>query len=310
VERHVQRPSLSYASEVDGRAKRLIVDLLEQATGRRRLEEIYAAVLANQEYYDDFWQAALAALNVRLAYDPARLAAVPRRGPLIFVANHPFGVVDGLALCHLASRVRRDWRILIHAALCREERISDYLLPIDFREGEAAIQTNIATRRQALELLRNDGALVIFPAGGIATAVRPFGKVTDLDWKLFAARLIHAAQATVTPVYFHGQNSQLFQLVSQYSLTLRLALIIHEVNRQIGKPVRLTIGESIPYERLAPLKGRQELIDHLRRLTYGLAGSPNVQVFPTGAPPHLRNRFAPPAPAGPNEARKQSLALY
>ena len=111
---------------------------------------------------------------------------------------------------------------------------------------------------------------MIFPAGGIATTKGPLGKATDPEWKLFAAKLIHMSKATVVPIYFHGQNSRIFQIVSQFSLTLRLSLIIHEVKNKIGKTIRVTIGNPIPYQELAQIKGRRQLTHYLREVTYGL----------------------------------------
>jgi putative hemolysin len=287
-----RKATLTYASQVEGKAKKVLVHLIEHLTGRRRLEKIYSHVLNTVDDNHALWGAALGAMRVELQYDRALLEMIPREGPLIFIANHPYGVIDGLAICHLAALTRRDFRILINKALCLEERLAEYMLPIDFNESEEAVQTNIDSKRKSVEALRKGGAVVIFPAGGIATAVSPFGKVTDLDWKLFAAKLVQTTKATVVPVYFHGQNSRLFQLVSQFSLTLRLSLIIYEVNKQIAKPLHIAIGAPLTHEQLAGIKGRQALMDHLRQVTYGLAASPDVQVFlPPNRKAHLQNKF-------------------
>lgn len=267
----MQQPTkLTYASPTDRLLKKALIYSIEHLTGRRKLEKVYARILEDVNTQTTFWQAALNALQVKLAYDPARLAAIPQQGPIIFIANHPFGVLDGLAICHLAAQTRCDFRILINSALVREDRLAHYMLPIDFSETEEAVHTNIESKRKALETLRQGGAIIIFPAGGIATAKQPFGKATDLEWKLFTAKLIHMTKATVVPIYFHGQNSQLFQLVSQFSLTLRLSLIIREVNNKIAETLRINIGDPIPYAQLAEIKGRQALMKHLREVTYAL----------------------------------------
>jgi putative hemolysin len=262
---------LSYASPDDPLLKRFIIQSIERLTGQRKLQHLYGELLDELEEKETFWQAALAQLQVKLDYDQAQLAKIPSSGPIILIANHPFGVLDGLAICQLAAGIRPQFKILIHSALCREERIAPYLLPIDFSETEAAIQINVNSKKQALEILRQEGAVVIFPAGGISTAKGPFGRVTDLEWKLFAAKLIQMTGATVVPIYFHGQNSRLFQLASQVSLTLRLSLIIHEVRNKMGTTLHLTIGDPIPYQQLAGIKKRKELIHYLRQVTYKLS---------------------------------------
>lgn len=270
-----QNPTLTYACATDPLLKKVLIHSIEHLTGRSKLEKVYATALQNHNATTSFWEAALGALQINLAYSEARLTAIPPNKPIVFIANHPFGVLDGLALCHLAAQTRQDFRILVHSALVREQRIARYMLPIDFSETEAAIHTNIESKRQALATLRQGGAIVIFPAGGIATTKGPFGKATDLEWKLFTAKLIHMTKATVVPIYFHGQNSRLFQIVSQFSLTLRLSLIISEVNNKIAKTIRINIGHPMAYEELAVIKGRQALLNYLRQATYALAHLPD-----------------------------------
>jgi len=234
------------------------------------LERMYTNVIDGQDNEASFWEAALGQLQLDVAYDENQLAKVPRCRPVVFIANHPYGVLDGIIICHIAATTRHRFKILINRKLCREEQIASYFLPIDFSETEEAVRVNIETKRRAIALLRRRGALIIFPAGGISTSKGPLGQVTDLEWKLFAAKLIRMTQATVVPIYFHGQNSRIFQLVSQFSLTLRLSLIIHEVNNKIGKTIRVSIGDPIPYEEIADIKGRKQLTHYLREVTYQL----------------------------------------
>jgi len=265
-------PKLSYVSPTDRLLKKAVINSIEQLTGRHKLEKMYATALQNYGTQTSFWEAAISALQLKLVYDQARLAAIPEQGPIVFIANHPYGVLDGLVLCHLAAQTRRNFKILIMAGLCREERIAAHMLPIDFSETDAAVRVNVETKRQALETLRQGGAVVIFPAGGIATSRGLLGQAVDLEWKLFAAKLIQMTQATVVPIYFHGQNSRLFQIISQFSLTLRLSLIIREVNKKIAQTLPVTIGEPIPYTRLAHIKSRRELTAYLRNVVYLLGG--------------------------------------
>lgn len=266
-----QSPKLTYVSPTDPKLKAALIRSIERLTGQRKLQHLYHNLLDQTDGGASFWEAALAQLQVTLDYDEAQFHKIPRTGPIIFIANHPYGLLDGLAICHLASRVRGQFKILINSVLCQEDQIAPYLLPIDFSETKEAIQTNINSKKLALTTLHQGGAIVIFPGGGISTAAGPFGQVTDLEWKLFAAKLIQMTKATVVPVFFHGHNSRLFQIVSQFSLTLRLSLIIHEVNKKMGDTLRLSIGNPIPYQQLAGIKKRQELTDHLRNVTYGLS---------------------------------------
>src|ERR1700739_809157 len=54
----------------------------------------------------------LAALNVRPRISARDLASVPREGPVVAVANHPFGLMEGAILASLLGSIRRDVKIL------------------------------------------------------------------------------------------------------------------------------------------------------------------------------------------------------
>ena len=85
------------------------------------------------------------------------------------VSNHPFGVLDGLVICHLVAKVRTDFRVLSNSVLYRAEEIRPFLLPIDFAETKEALKTNLKSRAEAKAHLMAGGCLVIFPAGGVST---------------------------------------------------------------------------------------------------------------------------------------------
>jgi putative hemolysin len=261
---------LTYTGPDDPWPKRFVLSAIEGLSGRWGLERRYRAVRARVGGPAEFWREALDELRIARDYEPAALAAIPREGPLVVVANHPLGVVDGLALCELGASLRTRFQILTHRALCTDRMLDSFLLPVDFAETRDALRTNIATKAEAIETLAVGGAVLVFPAGGIATAPGGRGKAVDLPWKRFVARLIQSARATVVPVYFYGQNGRLFQFVSTFSPTLRLALILREVRRHEGRPLRIEIGAPIPYSDLAHLTDRQKLLDHLRETTLAL----------------------------------------
>ncbi len=264
-------PRISYAAPTAPRWKRAIIRLIEFLTGQPRLEKMYRALRLDEGFApESFWQDSLNVLSVSLDYAQEAFDRIPKEGPLVVIANHPFGVLDGLTICHLASRMRANFQILTNSVLCQDPALDPYLLPVSFDETREAMHMNINTKQQALQTLKEGGAVVIFPGGGISTAAGWNGQVTDLEWKRFAAKLIQLSRATVIPIYFHGQNSRLFQIVSQFSLTLRLALLLHEVNRMMGTTLRLEIGHPLLYEHLAEIKDRQALLDHLRAHVYSL----------------------------------------
>jgi putative hemolysin len=261
----------SYAAADDPLLKRIVIRLIERMTGQPRLKRIY------QEYRKapvpaDFWQEAVRRLRLKLVFDEAPLKSWPRSGPLVVVCNHPFGVVDGLAICALVAQLRPGFRILTNAVLTRAEEIRHHMLPVDFSGTDAAMKTNLGSRAGARDHLAQGGCLIVFPAGGVSTTPNLWQrKAVDAAWGSFTARLIVQAKAAVAPVYFEGQNSLLFQIASHLHLTLRLSLLFKEAHDRIGSTVVMRPGEAIPYAALAPFGGGRALMDHLREVTYALA---------------------------------------
>ena len=192
---------------------------------------------------ESFWDAAIRKLELKIVFNETELAKWPKTGPLVVVSNHPYGVLDGVVISHLVSKVRNDFRVLTNSVLYRAEEIREYLLPIDFAETEEALKTNLKSRAEAKAHLLKGGCLVIFPAGGVSTTPTVWHKrAIDTEWKTFTARLITQAKAPVAPVFFAGQNSRLFQVASHLSMTLRLSLIFKEVHDRIGSEVHVRVG--------------------------------------------------------------------
>jgi len=263
----------SYAAPDDPRLKRLVIRAIETMTGQPYLKSLYDAHRLNPVPGESFWAAALRSLELKIVANTDALERWPKTGPLVVVANHPFGVLDGLIISHITSLVRDDFLVLTNSVLYQAEEIRPHLLPIDFAETKEALGTNLKSRAAAKAHLLRGGVLVIFPAGGASTAPKPWSRrAVDPEWKNFTARLITAAKAPVVPVYFAGQNSRLFQLASHISMTLRLALFFKEVYDKIGSELQVRIGEVIPYSELQSLD-RTKLMEHLREATYKLGAS-------------------------------------
>jgi putative hemolysin len=220
-------------------------------------------------------------------------ATVPVNTPLVMVANHPFGIGDGIALLALAEQLGRPHRILIHSEFLKVPEIRQLALPIDFSETRDAIRTNVESRNTARRLLREGVTIVVFPAGGVATADDFAGKAEELPWKTFTARMIQQAEASVLPVYFEGQNGPLFHLASRYSQTVRLSLMVSELRKFIEATVPVHVGAVVPFSELAHRHDRQalthELYARVHQLAPGSRHLPLSELKPR--PPHLRRRY-------------------
>jgi putative hemolysin len=263
--------NFSYARPHDPLLKRWVIKTVERLTGSRHIQGIYNSLKAEGATAYNFWGHALEKLHIELDYDERQLAKIPASGPLVIIANHPFGLVDGAILLHLTTRIRHDFFLLINEVLAHEPLLAGHLLPVDFRKTKEAMATNLLTRQLVDERLTQDQALVIFPGGGVATVNQSGGALEEFPWRPFIAAKIHEHQCPVVPIYFHGRNSWLFHWVSRISVNLRLGLLLHEVMNKRGRTLRVKIGDPIPYENLRSYRNRQALMDYLKEKTMNLA---------------------------------------
>lgn len=263
----------SYADPATPRVKRRLIHMVERVSGQPRLKQLYLENQRNPRPNESFWAAAIRHLALDVRYDQRALANIPKSGPLVVVANHPYGVLDGLTISWLMEQARKDFLVLTNAVLLRVPETNGYLLPVDFAGTPQALETNLKSRAAARAHLDKGGAVVVFPAGGVSTAPDRLGRkpATDAPWQPFTAQLIQRSKATVVPLFFGGQNSRLFQIASHISATLRLSLIFHEVRKRIGTILPVAVGAPIPFDEIAHLKDRQAMIDELRARTYRLA---------------------------------------
>jgi putative hemolysin len=276
VQDSLNADEFTYSTPEDPALKRFVIHVIERLTGQPYLRWLYEDYRNRPPARETFWDSAIRRLELKVDYDAGKLAAWPKTGPLVVVCNHPFGVLDGLVSCHIVGKVRPDFRILTNSVLYRAEEIRPYLLPIDFAETEEALKTNLRSRAEAKAHLVGGGCLIIFPAGGVSTTPSVWDRrAVDTEWKTFTARMISQARAPVAPLYFAGQNSTLFQLVSHLSMTLRLSLLFYEVHNKIGSHIRAVIGDPVPYDSLAAIKDRHAFMQHLRDMTYALGTGVN-----------------------------------
>jgi len=266
---------ISYASSARTVSGRTLIRVVENATGRLKLirrARGYGDDIANGH---DFWQVMVQRYGLSLDIVGGSLDNIPKDGPLILIANHPYGILDGLMMGHILSVLRGDFRIVAHRVFRKAEDLNRVILPISFDATKDAVQQNLRTRNDALQYLSNGGAIGIFPGGTVSTAPKPFGWPMDPCWRNFTAKMVSRSNAAVVPIYFDGHNSRLFQVASHMHATLRVALLIKEFKRRTDEPVRVAIGAPISRDKLAPLANDpKSMMDFLRQQTYSLSPNP------------------------------------
>jgi putative hemolysin len=264
-----------------------------------QLDAFYASV-AEAPATTGFPEHVLTQFNIELQVSASDLARVPARGPVVVVANHPFGLIDGIASVALMDRVRSDVKILANPLLGAVPQMRDRLILIDPFGDEGARRTNPRSLRAAIDWLAQGGLLIVFPAGEVAHLdLRRIG-IQDPLWHPTAARLIHKTAAAALPLYFSGKNSALFQVAGLVHPRLRTALLPHELWKKRGGRVEARLGHPIFTPQLDPdpLRAGAEL----RRRVYWLGRR-------SAEPARARQEepVAPPLPTATVAGEIQSL---
>ena len=281
MDRQVAR-DISYAYSAETRGGRAVIRTLENATGRLRLIKRAAGYQDDVARGADFWAVMVQRYGLSLNLLGGDLSNIPSTGPLVVVANHPYGILDGLMLGHILSQRRGgDFRILAHRVFRKAEDLDRVILPVSFDETREAVALNLETRKTALGYLGKGGAIGVFPGGTVSTSAKPFSTPLDPGWRTFTAKMIAKSDAAVVPIFFDGANSRLFQLASRLHSTLRMALLIKEFKRRTDESVNVIVGKPIAPADLDPYRRDQKsMMDFLRRRTYAL--SPNHGNAPYG----------------------------
>ena len=247
------------------------IKIAELCTGKLKLKKLYDQYLSENNPPENFWHDAVNKLQLKVNTIHHSKNLIPYKGRLIVVANHAFGVADGVTMCSLVSNVRQDYKIITHKVLRQAEAVKEKIIPIDFTQNKEAVLSNIKARKDAEELLKNDGVIVIFPSGQIATKENLKNpKADDGEWKQFVSRLVKKTESPVLPMYFEGQNSQLYHIANKIGQTFRYSLMMYELKRKIGDTINIHIGEIIPFSKLAEIGDLIEITKFLREKTYSM----------------------------------------
>lgn len=219
-----------------------------------------------------FFAQALEVMGISLQTPADEIANIPPTGPVVVVANHPHGLIDGMVLAELIGKVRCDYKILTRSLLTGIPEIEYHMIPVAFPHEEDAVQQNLEMRRTSMEHLANGGVIVLFPSGAVAASETWFGRAVEKEWNPFTAKMIKRSGATVVPIYFPGQNSRWYQIANQISATLRQGLLLFEIKHAFNTPQHPVVGAPITPEELDGFSGNtRELMAMLRERTLELS---------------------------------------
>ncbi|MDR3553885.1 MAG: GNAT family N-acetyltransferase [Syntrophobacteraceae bacterium] len=233
----------------------------------------------------------LKVLDVSFEFSESDRARIPGSGPLIAVANHPFGAVEGMILSSILTAARGEARIMANFLLgaLGNGELDKVLLYVDPYDSKGATRQNVKPLREAIDWVRGGMALGIFPAGEVSRVHGSQLGVIDSQWSPTVARIIRKTEASVLPVYFEGRNSLIFCALGLIHPLLRSMMLPRENILKEPRRVRVHIGKPVSFRKLAGLDD-SSMMDYLRLRTYNLKNRK--------AENRLRLPYAPsPAPA-------------
>ena len=251
---------------------RAFIQVTEYGTGKIKLKKLYDQYLKEKRPPENFWHDAIDKLQIKVEPHFKSANPIPKKGRLIIIANHAFGVVDGVTMCSLLTKVRQDYKLITHKVLRQAEAVKEKIIPFDFAQTKEALATNIESRREAEKVLNQDGVILIFPSGAISTKpkIKPKIKAIDSEWKQFTSKLAIRTKTSVLPMFFEGQNSELFHIANKMGQAFRYSLMMYELKRRMGKNIKVHIGEIIPFNKIKEIGDLKEITKFLRKKTYEL----------------------------------------
>ncbi len=264
---------ISIRSLVGPESNRLIAKFakfLDRCLGLDAMQNIYDLICSNRDASLGFEENFFKVTNTSYCILPKDLSYIPKEGPLIIVSNHPFGMLDGLAILAIFKKVRPDVRLMANHYLGLIPEIDEVLFGVDVFETKASIKRNISTLKEAINWLQQDNSLIVFPSGEVSHLHLKQKVVVDGQWSHTIARIQQLTKATILPVYFHGKNSMLFHLSGLLNPRLRTMLLPREFTKKVSKnvEVQVQVGRPITPIRLANFHNDREKTNFLRLCTY------------------------------------------
>jgi putative hemolysin len=238
-----------------------------------KLNDINEVFSKNQHFEGlEFVDKILETIGVSIDFDEKDLKNIPKTGGFIAIANHPYGGVEGLALVKLLCTVRPEAKVMVNFILKKIPNLSDFFVAVNPFEN-IQHSSSISGLKATFDLLQNGVPIGIFPAGEVSTFNLEAQEVTDRLWHPVVGKLISRAKVPVVPIYFHGNNGVLFNILSFIHPTLRTAKLPSEFLNKQGLNIKVRIGKPINIEDISYKKDTNKLLDFLRARTYALGTS-------------------------------------
>lgn len=246
---------------------RALASFFEHLLGLSKLSRCYDSAPKNAGT-QQFLLGVLSYLDVGLQVVDAQnsLDGLPEDGPLLIVANHPLGGLEGIAITQLLLELRPDTKVLTNNLLTRIPELQSTFIGVDVLSKNAA-RENAKGIRSASQHLNAGGSLLIFPAGKVASVNIRTRNIEDHEWNRFAGNLLRRSDAACLPIHVDGYNSRFFYLMALIHPFLRSLLLPRELANKGGRKLKLIVGELIKPQEIHRLKDDRAVTNYLRMAT-------------------------------------------
>ena len=225
---------------------------------------------------NDFIDAVFGTLGVTLELAEEDLQRIPETGSFVLLANHPFGVLDALAILRAVRKRRPDFKLGVDAALGGMAQLSTELVVLAAGE-ERKRAPRLSGWKEVSDHLAAGGGVGVFPAGQVSSFRRSKRVVVDGRWSASVSGWAAKQGCPVVPVYIDGANSPLFQLLGLIHPKLRSLRVAAELRNKKGYVLRMRIGRPMRKRDLSGLEGNEQMARFLRARTYALGAAFEVK---------------------------------
>ena len=228
----------------------------------------------------------LSQLNLGYEINNIGSPAIAETGPVIVVANYPFGGVESIALLHLLLKHRDDVKILGDRKLKNIAGLAQNAITLHTQNTDRPTYKNITALRQAVRWLVKGGVLVVFPADIAHTSGFSGIRAGKEKWSAGVSRLIAMTGAAVMPVYIENPGPFDRWLFSSLYSRLANTKTYETVAHSRPKKMHLWIGKPIAASRLKRFGTDDETARYLRLHTHMLSSAkqPKLQFVATNLP--------------------------
>ncbi len=278
----ITKKEFSKATKLDKIPMPGLASLIMELMNINDINRIYEMVKDRQGV--DFVDACLDHLGIKVEIDESELKNIPSKGAFVAIANHPYGGIEGLIMLKILCTVRPETKLMSNFLLKKIPNLAEYFIAVNPFEQIKTI-SSLTGIKQCLEILQNDNPLGIFPAGEVSAFERKTRKVIDKKWSLSVGKIIAKAKVPVLPIYFHGNNGLMFNVLGMIHPTLRTVRLPHELFNKQGNVIKLRIGKPIAAKDLEGFDNAEKMLSYLRAKTYALGSGTEVKRF------HFNNPF-------------------